>query len=155
MFREIQNTKKILPEGSVEEILQAGEEGVLATCGEDGYPYATPLNYVFHDGAIYFHCALTGHKLDNIAFNSKVSFCVYVDTELLPSKFSIKFRSVVVFGKAEEVSGDEKRESLLALVHRLSPEHVPAGEKYINNDMDKTRVIKINIEHATAKGRVK
>lgn len=155
MFREIQNTKKILPEGSVEEILQAGEEGVLATCGEDGYPYATPLNYVFHEGAVYFHCALTGHKLDNIAFNSKVSFCVYVDTELLPSKFSIKFRSVVVFGKAEEVSGDEKREALLALVHRLSPEHVPAGEKYINNDMDKTRVIKINIEHATAKGRVK
>ncbi|WP_320005962.1 pyridoxamine 5'-phosphate oxidase family protein [Maridesulfovibrio sp.] len=155
MFRDIQNTKKILPEGSVEEVLKTGEEGVLATCGEDGYPYAVPLNYVFHEGAVYFHCSLSGHKLDNIAFNSKVSFCVYVDTELLPSTFSIKFRSVVVFGKAEEVSGDEKKEALLALVHRLSPEHVPAGEKYINNDMDKTRVIKINIEHATAKGRVK
>lgn len=155
MFREIQNTKKILPEGSVEEILKAGEEGVLATCGEDGYPYATPLNYVYHNGAIYFHCAITGHKLDNIAFNPKVSFCVYVDTELMPSKFSIKFRSVVAFGKTEEVSGDEKKEALLALIHRLSPDHVTAGEKYINNDMDKTKVIKINIEHATAKGRVK
>ncbi|WP_320174615.1 pyridoxamine 5'-phosphate oxidase family protein [Maridesulfovibrio sp.] len=155
MFREIQNTKKILPEGSVQEILEAGEEGVLATCGEDGYPCVTPLNYVYYNGAIYFHCALTGHKLDNIAFNPKVSFCVYVDTELLPSKFSITFRSVVVFGKAEEVSGSEKKEALLALVHRLSPDHIPAGEKYINNDMDKTRVLKINIEHATAKGRVK
>ena len=155
MFREIQNTKKILPEGSVEEILQAGEEGVLATCGEDGYPYSIPLNYVFHDGAIYFHCALSGHKLDNIAFNPKVSFCVYVDTELLPSQFSTRFRSVVAFGKAEEVTGDEKENALLALVQRLSPEHIPAGEKYIHNDMDKTRVIKINIEHATAKGRVK
>ncbi|NDV25643.1 pyridoxamine 5'-phosphate oxidase family protein [Desulfovibrio sp. JC010] len=155
MFREIQNSKKILPEGSVEEILNAGEEGVLATVGEDGYPYATPLNYVYHNGAIYFHCARTGHKLDNIAYNSKVSFCVYVDTELLPSKFSIKFRSVVAFGQAEEVSGDEKKEALLALVHRLSPDHIPAGEKYIHNDMDKTRVIKINIEHATAKGCVK
>ena len=155
MFREIQNTKKILPEGAVEDVLKAGEEGVLATCGEGGYPYATPLNYVYHNGAIYFHCALTGHKLDNIAFNPKVSFCVYVETELMPSKFSIKFKSVVAFGKAEEVSGDEKKEALLALVHRLSPDHVPAGEKYINNDIDKTRVIKINIEHATAKGRLK
>ncbi|WP_432735399.1 pyridoxamine 5'-phosphate oxidase family protein [Maridesulfovibrio sp. FT414] len=155
MFRDIQNTKKILSEGSVEDILRAGEEGVLATVGADGYPYAVPLNYVFHDGAIYFHCALTGHKLENIAFNPKVSFCVYVDTELLPSQFSIRFRSVVVFGQAEEVAGEEKRESLLALVHRLSPEHVPAGEKYIRNDIDKTRVFKINIEHATAKGRLK
>ncbi|WP_415713584.1 pyridoxamine 5'-phosphate oxidase family protein [Maridesulfovibrio sp.] len=155
MFREIQNTKKILPQGSVEEILQSGEEGVLATVGEDGYPYATPLNYVYHNGAVYFHCALSGHKLDNIFFNPRVSFCVYVDTELMPSKFSTKFRSVIAFGKAEEVSGDEKKEALLALVHRLSPDHIPAGEKYIDNDMDKTRVIKINIEHATAKGRVK
>lgn len=155
MFREIKNPKKKLPEGSVEEILKAEEEGVLATCGEDGYPYATPLNYVYHNGAIYFHCALTGHKLDNIAFNPKVSFCVCVDTELMPSKFSTSFRSVVAFGKAGEVSGDEKKEALMALIHRLSPEHVAAGEKYVNNDMDKTKVFKITIEHATAKGRVK
>lgn len=155
MFREIQNSKRILPQGAVEEILQAGEEGVLATISKDGYPYATPLNYVYHNGAIYFHCALTGHKLDNITFNPKVSFCVYVGTELMPSKFSIKFQSVVVFGKAEDVSGDEKKEALLALVRRLSPDDIPAGEKYIKNDIDKTRVIKINIEHATAKGRVK
>ncbi len=154
MFREIQNKKKELSEGAVEEILKAGEEGVLATIGEGGYPYAVPLNYVYHNGAIYFHCALTGHKLDNIAFNDKVSFCVYVDAELLPSKFSIKFRSVVVFGKAEEISGEEKKGVLLALVHRLSPDHIPAGEKYIRNDIDKTKVIKINIEHATAKGRI-
>lgn len=154
MFREIQNSKRILPEGSVEDILLAGEEGVLATIGEDGYPYATPLNYVYHNGAVYFHSALSGHKLDNIAFSSRVSFCVYVETELLPSRFSIKFRSVVIFGRAEEVVGAEKKEALLALVHRLSPDHIPAGEKYIHNDIDKTRVIKINIEHATAKGRI-
>ncbi len=154
MFRAIQNTKKILPEGSVEEILQSGEEGVLSTCGADGYPYATPLNYVYHNGAIYFHSALTGHKLDNIAFNPKVSLCVYTDTEMLPSKFSILFRSVIVFGKAEEVTGAEKEEALFAIVERLSPDHVPAGTKYIKNDKDKTRVIKINIEHATAKGKI-
>lgn len=155
MFREISNKKKVLPAEEAEEILVSGEEGVLATVGEDGYPYAVPLNYVYHNGSIYFHCALKGHKLDNIAFSSKVSFCVYVDTELLPSKFSTKFRSVVIFGRAEEVEGDEKEDALLALVHRFSPDHVPAGEKYIRNDMDKTRVIKINIEHKTAKGRVK
>lgn len=155
MFREISNKKKVLPAEEAEEILVSGEEGVLATVGEDGYPYAVPLNYVYHNGSIYFHCALKGHKLDNIAFSSKVSFCVYVDTQLLPSKFSTKFRSVVIFGRAEEVEGDEKEDALLALVHRFSPDHVPAGEKYIRNDMDKTRVIKINIEHNTAKGRVK
>lgn len=154
MFREIQNKKKILSEENIADILHTGEEGILATIGEDGYPYAVPLNYVFHEGSIYFHCALTGHKLDNISFNPKVSFCVYVDTELMPSKFTIKFRSVVAFGTAAEVHGEEKIEALLALIRRLSSDHVSAGEKYIKNDADKTKVIKINIEHATAKGKI-
>lgn len=154
MFRDIQNKKKILEQGAIPEILDIAEEGVLATVGEDGYPYAVPLNYVYHEGCIYFHCALTGHKLDNIVFNPRVSFCVYTDTELLPSKFSIKFRSVVVFGKAQEVFGEEKRAGLMALVNRLSSDYVPEGIKYIENASDATRVFKINIEHATAKGKV-
>jgi len=124
----------------------------LATTGKDNYPYAVPLNYVYHKNSIYFHCAKSGHKIDNINYNSKVSFCVVRDTKIIPEDFSTKFKSVVLFGIALELHGDEKEEGLMALVHRLSSNHVKAGEKYIRNATDKTKVFKINIEHMSGKG---
>lgn len=56
----------------------AGEYGVLAIVSADGAPYAVPLSYCVIDNGIYFHCAPEGHKLENIAADSRASFCVVV-----------------------------------------------------------------------------
>jgi len=81
-------------------ILQSATSGVLAVCGDDGYPYAVPLSYVYADGKIYFHSALQGHKIDAIRSNPKVSFCVIDKDDIQPQEFTTYFRSVIVFGKA-------------------------------------------------------
>ena len=132
-------------------ILKNGREGVLATLGADGYPYAVPLNYALHDGNIYFHCAKTGHKIDNLAHHAKVSFCVVAGAEIIPEKFSTRFTSVIVFGIATEVFDDDKEAGLLALVQRYSSEYIPEGKKYIASDINKTKVFRIKIEHMTGK----
>jgi len=142
---------KALTEAQIIDILTAGEEGVLATIGEDGYPYAVPLNYVFHNGSIYFHCAMSGHKIENMEYNPNVSFCVVSDTKILAEEFSTRFKSVVVFGRAEESRGEEKILGLTELIKRLAKDHVPAGEKYIKQAQDKPRVFKINVEHMSGK----
>ena len=108
--------------------------------GADGYPYAVPLNYAIHGGNIYFHCAKTGHKIDNMAHHAKVSFCVVGDAEIIPEKFSTRFKSVIVFGIAAEVFDEEKEAGLLALVKRYSSEYIPEGKKYIASDINKTKV---------------
>ena len=151
MFRKMRRHKKELSKDQALELLEAGEYGTLATQGEDGYPYALPLNYACHDGAIYFHCAATGHKLDNIANNPRVSFCVVPQAEILPKEFSTRFKSVVVFGQALKVEGEEKEAGLLALIKRFSPDYMEAGKKYIQSAAAKTTVIKIQIEAITAK----
>ena len=151
MFKKMRRKEKQLSEEAMKEILIQVEEGVLATVGADGYPYAVPLNYVYHNDCIYFHCAKTGHKLDNIEHNAKVSFCVMTDTQIIPEDFSTKFKSVIVFGNAIEVLGAEKKEGLLALIHRYSKDYLEAGKKYIDNAGDKTRVFKIEIDHMTGK----
>jgi len=151
MFKKMRRKDKALAEDQIIEVLNAGEEGVLATVGEDGYPYAVPLNYVFHNGCIYFHCALSGHKIENMEYNPKVSFCVVSGAKILAEEFSTRFKSVVVFGRAEEVLGDEKNLGLRALIKRLAKDHVPAGEKYIEQARDKTRVFKIRVEHMSGK----
>ncbi len=151
MFRELRRKEKQMSEEETLELLKNGTEGVLATLGADGYPYTVPLNYAFHDGYIYFHCAKTGHKIDNLTHHEKVSFCVVADAAIIPEKFSTRFKSVIVFGTASEVFEDEKAAGLLALVKRYSSEYIEEGKKYIAGDMHKTRVFKIKIEHMTGK----
>lgn len=152
MFKKMRRNEKQLSEVEAIKILQSCEDGVLATMGENGYPYAVPLNYVYYNEEIYFHCATTGHKLENIAFNEKVSFCVYADSTIIPEEFTTKFTSVVVFGTAKESLGEEKINGLKAIIERLAGDHIPAGMEYIAKLDKATRVYKIAIDHITGKG---
>jgi nitroimidazol reductase NimA-like FMN-containing flavoprotein (pyridoxamine 5'-phosphate oxidase superfamily) len=127
------------------------EYGVLSTVGNDGQPYGVPLNYAYKDNCIYFHCALTGHKIDNIDNNPKVSFCTVGDTKVLPSEFSTNYVSVVVFGVASEVLGTERYNALVLLLEKFSPEFMGEGKKYIEEKDKATRVFKIEIEHISGK----
>ena len=68
MFRKIRRKEKQLTAEECDKILTMAEYGALATMGTDGYPYAVPVNYVFHNGNSYFHCANVGRKLDNLGY---------------------------------------------------------------------------------------
>ena len=109
------------------------EYGVLSTVDNDGQPYGVPLNYAYKDNCIYFHCALTGHKIDNIEHNAKVSFCAVGNTKVLPSEFATEYVSVTAFGVASEVLGTERYNALLWILEKYSPEFMEEGKKYIED----------------------
>ncbi|MEQ8197892.1 MAG: pyridoxamine 5'-phosphate oxidase family protein, partial [Clostridiaceae bacterium] len=90
---------------------------------------------------------------DNILINNKVSFCVVGRTCNMPDKFSTKYESVIVFGRAAEVFDDEKNTALLELLNKYSPEYIEKGKEYIKNAGNLTKVIKISIEHMSGKAR--
>ncbi len=135
----------------VADLLTQAEYGIVSTVGEDGQPYGVPLNYVFKENAIYFHCALVGHKLDNIEKNPQVSFCVVGDVEVLPAEFSTNFESVVVSGVASEVKETERYNALEWLLEKYSPNFMEEGKKYIEKLDKATKVIKIEIQHMSGK----
>lgn len=170
MFRQIRRKEKQLTLDECNEILAKAEYGTLATIGADGYPYAVSVNYVFHNGCIYFHCATVGHKLDNIDYCSKVSFNIVTDVWLVPlvsdedtnesevkfKGFDTNFNSVVIFGTATEVFETEKLDGLIALLDKflsLSELNLPKEEgiNYIEKSLKRTKLIKIEIEHMTGK----
>ena len=134
-------------------ILDHAQYGVLSTVGQDDQPYGTPLGYVFKNDSIYFHCALSGHKLDNIESNAKVSFCVVGTTKLLPEKFATEYESAVAFGVASEVVGKERQAALLWLLEKYSPDFIEEGKTYIGQKDKAIKVFKIAITKLSGKSR--
>lgn len=135
-------------------ILLAGEYGILSTASSDGQPYGVPVSFCIIEEAIYFHCALEGHKLNNISSNSKVSFCIVGNTQVLPEKFGTKYESTIVFGIATETFDLEKQNALIGLVEKYSASYYEEGMKYIEALTTKARVFKISISSITGKSRI-
>jgi uncharacterized protein len=153
MQRPIRRADRALTQEQAIEILQKGEYGVLSTVSQDGQPYGVPVSYSYANNALYFHCAVEGHKLDNLASNPRVSFCVVGGTEVLPDKFATRYESAIVFGKAFELTAEEKLSTLAEILKKYSPDFMEKGLKYIENDAEKTRVYKIEIEALSGKAR--
>jgi nitroimidazol reductase NimA-like FMN-containing flavoprotein (pyridoxamine 5'-phosphate oxidase superfamily) len=137
------------------ELLDKAEYGVLSTVDKYGQPYGVPLSYVYRDNAIYFHCAVDGQKLDNIALNSKISFCVVGSTTVLPESFGTLYESAVVFGIASEVFDEERHLALVWLLEKYCTDFMEGGLHYIELKNKVTRVLKIEISQVSGKARRK
>ncbi|MCL2588784.1 MAG: pyridoxamine 5'-phosphate oxidase family protein [Oscillospiraceae bacterium] len=154
MFKDMRRNDRALPEEELFDIMNQAEYGVLSTVGDDNDPYGVPVNFVFFDDHIYFHCALTGHKLENIEHNSKVSFCVVADVSLLPDKFSTKYSSVISFGTASEVTNPvKKKQVLVKFLEKFSKDFMEEGMNYIEASGAMAKLYQIEVTHMTAKGR--
>ena len=105
MFRDLTRKKQKLSSVECKEILKQEVRGVLAVNGDDGYPYALPINFYFDEESnrIYFHSGKVGHKLDAIAKSDKVSFCVYDKGYHKDGHWSLNIRSVIIFGRIHTV----------------------------------------------------
>jgi len=63
-----------LPE--IEAILKEQTVGRLATLNSNGYPYVTPVHFIYENNRIYINGLLNGQKIDNIVNNTNVC-CIF------------------------------------------------------------------------------
>ncbi|MCF7911429.1 MAG: pyridoxamine 5'-phosphate oxidase family protein [Candidatus Cloacimonetes bacterium] len=150
-MRELRRKDRAIADLDAINILTAGDFGVLSTVDEDAQPYGVPLNYVYLDGSIYFHAAYAGHKIDNIAGNPQVSFCVVGKNEVIAEQFTTRYESVICYGKAGIVENEEKINALVGLLEKYTPDHLEAGKKSIMETLSRVAIIKITIEHFSGK----
>ena len=153
MFREMRRKKQALPAGEVTAILCRGTSGVLALSGDDDYPYAVPISYVFDGAKLYFHCAKGGHKLDAIQRSSKASFCVIDQDQIVSEKYTTYFRSVIAFGQIRIIEDEkEKRAAIEKLTKKYSPDEDAAGRrKEIDREWKTLCMLEMCIDHMTGK----
>lgn len=153
-MKPMRRKRQLLNNSDITTVLRVGTSGVLALLGEDGYPYAIPLSYVYDEdrNRIYVHGANEGYKLDCIKHHDKVSFCVVNKDEPIINRFDTMFRSVIAFGKIRIIDDEsEKRHALTLLGEKFSIPDNPELNAYIERAWNKVTVISLDIEYITGK----
>ena len=144
---DVRRRDRLLSEQRATELIRIAEYGVLSMIDEDGQPYAIPVNHVWDgEDSLYIHCAPEGKKLRAIAKNPNVCLCIVGDVNLLPSKFTTEYESVVIRGLAQiGLDEEERMKALHLLIDKLSPEYKQLGEKYAQASFHRTEIIKIEM----------
>ena len=152
MFREMRRFRQKLGEEECKAILTVGREGVLALNGDGGYPYTVPLNFVYYNGALYFHCAKEGHKIDALRKDGRASFCVIDKADVIQEKYTTFFRSVIAFGIIIEVDDDsEKYEAVKTLTEKYCPDYADGIPAEIEKEWSRLNILKLEIGHLSGK----
>ncbi len=153
MFRELRRQKNKIDLAAAQSLLQTERRGVLAVNGDDGYPYAIPLNF-FYDkdaGKIYFHGARAGYKVDALRTCDKVCFTVYGHETIKKESWAPYLQSVVVFGRCHLM---EDGTDAMAALRKIALKYYPS-EELVEEGIAKSgsvvQLFEIEIEHLCGK----
>ena len=144
-----------LSEAQIHRLLETEQVGRLATVGDDGYPYVTPVHFVFLQGKIYIHGLAVGEKLRNIAANPRVGFEVEKMMSLIhyaekPCDTNTEYESVIIRGSASMQEDQATRTAVLdAVVQKYAPQHT--DKAYPPNMLKMTGVIEVVIQSCSGK----
>lgn len=156
MFREMRRSSQLLSNEKDVEILTNARRGVLSVLGDDGYPYGVPVNFVYDPsrgelGTIFFHAALSGHKLDAMKAYDKVSFCAMDEGYQNEGEWWYYVNSVICFCRASVIEDPQlKHDALAALARKYFPPQVDI-EGDIAKNGDRIYMIELRVEHMTGK----
>lgn len=153
MFREMRRKRQALYKGACDDILYRGTSGVLALAGDDGYPYAVPISYVYDGEKLYFHSAKAGHKLDAILREPKASFCVIDQDQIVPEEYTTYFRSVIAFGRIHILEDEEeKRAAIEKLALKYAPDDSAENRRRaIDREWEPLCMLEMSIDHLSGK----
>lgn len=151
-FRPLRRTQRKLSDAECRELLRNEKRGVLAVNGENGYPYALPMDFYYHEetNSLYFHSGKRGYKLEALRQNNQVSFCVLDEGQKVEGKAYPKFRSVILFGRVRFV---EDPGQTLRYARIFDEKYKPAEEveKDIRKSGSVVQMLELKIDHMSGK----
>ncbi|MEO5995945.1 MAG: pyridoxamine 5'-phosphate oxidase family protein [Chitinophagaceae bacterium] len=127
-----------LTETQINNLLSSQIIGRIA-CSAGRKPYIVPVLYVF-DGKYIYGQSRDGQKLERLRKNPEVCFEVDAMTDIA------NWQSVVVYGKFEELAGDEAEYERSNLLNRVMPimttSIVHAHEHDVTSEIDDSNRVK-------------
>ena len=153
MFRPMRRKTRAISDEAAKALLLNEKRGILAVNGDDGYPFALPVNYFYdmENGKIYFHGAKAGHKVDSLKKSDKVCFTVYGNSQYKEGEWAPYTQSTIVFGRCHLIDDAARTE---AEVRRLAEKYYPDKSEIdgeIAQSIRAVQLYEITIEHLTGK----
>lgn len=143
-----------LSKEEIDVLLQNESVGSLATISDEGFPYVTPVHFVWIDEKIFIHGLSVGQKLSYLSKNANVGFEVhklngFIQDELLCDT-NTDYQSVIMHGAAKVVVDESLRlKAINAIVAKYTPQHI--GKSFPEAMLKVTGVIEITPVAATGK----
>ncbi len=153
MFKPMRRVQREIPVEAAKDVLKRARRGVLAMNGEDGYPYAVPLNYLYDEEAnkIYFHGARAGQKYELLQRDERVCFTVNGEPTIKAEEWAPFVQSAIVFGRCHLVEVGDRAVELLT---NFAMKYYPSAEMVHNSvagGAKVTQMFEITIEHISGK----
>ena len=147
----MRRSKQQIPQEEALHTLSTATSGVLSLVGVDARPYGVPMSFVYDgDQSIYFHCALSGRKIDSIRNNPHSCFTIIDQDEIHPDEFTTYFRSVIAEGTITIL---QDKEQMIEGLRLLSKKYSPGMDCdfEISKSIDRVLVLRMQIESITGK----
>ncbi len=129
MFREMRRKRQLLSQVDTQKVLYEGTSGVLAVSGDDGYPYAVSLSYVYDGQKIYFHSAKSGHKLDSIPEIRRRLFVLLTRIRLFRRSIQLISEASLFLEQFVFWRMKQKREAIEKLADKYAPDDTAENRK--------------------------
>ena len=153
---------KIHSKEKIIQFLNTEHTGHFSTIDSQGFPFVTPMNFVYYDDSIYIHGFPRGEKYENISHNEKCGFEISKELAFLPSYFfepkedasktDTLYVSVVIKGTASLMDNVQlKCDILNDMMQKYQPE---GGYEKLTPDMPMMRgvgMIKISVNSMTGR----
>ncbi len=107
---------------AMDEIIRKCQFCSISMVDPENMPYVIPMNFGYDGEYVYFHGAATGKKVDVLKNNPAVCISFSTDHELryvneeVACSWSMKYRSVLIYGNAEFVNDHEDKIRCLNVV---------------------------------------
>ena len=143
--------KEITAQGELEQVLWHGQVCHLALA-DDPLPYLVPLNYGYQEGALYFHSAPHGHKVDLLQRQQQARFCITIDMGIIEAEqacnWGARFTCVMGSGRIEFIDDPEEKQAALQI---LMAQYSDQTFTFDAAQVAATRVFRLVIESMSGK----
>ncbi len=143
--------KEITAQGELEQVLWHGRVCHLAIPDEP-LPYLVPLNYGYQEGALYFHSAPQGHKIDLLQRQRRARFIVTIDMGIIEAEeacnWGARFTSVMGSGRIEFIDDPQEKQAALQV---LMAQYSDQVFTFAEDQVAATGVFKLVIESMSGK----
>jgi nitroimidazol reductase NimA-like FMN-containing flavoprotein (pyridoxamine 5'-phosphate oxidase superfamily) len=143
--------KEITDKSEIESIIRKSMVCRLGLA-DNGKPYVVPLCFGYDNGALFFHSAKEGRKIEILKKNNQVCFEFDIAPEIKAGKtacaWGMKYRSVIGFGKAVFIKDQDERRQALDVV---MGQYADGDFEYSEKSFKKALVIKVEISSMSGK----